>query len=59
MEERGGRPNAPSEIMEDRIHTVRINLFDGSSKSSSDIANGFVLLLEDGLQRIDISLMSN
>ena len=51
MEERGGRPKAPSEILEDRIHIVRINLLDSSSKSSSEIADGFVLLLEDGLQR--------
>ena len=59
MEEWGGRPKAPSEILEDRIHTVRINLLDGPSKYSSEIADGFILSLEDGLQRIDISLMSN
>ena len=59
MEEWGGRPKAPSEILEDRIHTVRINLLDGLSKSSSEITDRFVLLLEDRLQRTDISLMSN
>ena len=59
MEEWGGQPKAPSEILEDRIHTVRINLLDGSSKSSSEIEDGFILPLEDGLQRTDISLMSN
>ena len=55
----GGRPKAPSEIMEDRIHTIRINLLDGPSKSSSEIADGFVLPLEDGLSKTDISLLSN
>ena len=51
MEEWGGRPKAPSEILEDRIHTIQINLLNGSSKYSSEIAYGLVLPLEDGLQR--------
>ena len=59
MEEGGGRPTAPLEILEDRIHTIRINLLDGPSKSSSEIADKLVLPLEDGLQRTDISLLSN
>ena len=59
MEEWGGRPKTPSEILEDRIHAVRINLLDGPSKSSSEIADGLVLPLEDGLQRADVSLLSN
>ena len=49
MEEQGGRPKAPSKILEDRIHTVRINLLDGPPKSFGEIADGFVLSLEDGL----------
>ena len=57
MEEWGGRPQAPSEILEDRIHAVRINLLDDPSKSSSEIADGLVLPLEDGLQRVDVSLL--
>ena len=59
MEEWGGRPKAHSEILEDRIHSVQINLLDGSSKYSSEIANGFFFPLEDGLQRTDISLLLN
>ena len=59
MEEWGGRPKAPSEILEDSIHAVRINLLDDPSKSSGEITDGLVLSLEDGLQRNDISLMSN
>ena len=59
MEEWGGWPKAPLEILEDRIHTIRINLLDGPSKSSSEIADGLVLPLEDGLQRADVSLLSN
>ena len=49
MEEWGGRPKAPSEILEDRIHIVRINLLDGPSKSYGEITDGPVLPLEDGL----------
>ena len=59
MEEWGGRPKTPSEILEDRIHTVRINLLDDPSKSSGEIADGLVLSLEDGLQRVYVSLLSN
>ena len=59
MEEWGGQPKTPSEILEDRIHTVRINMLDGPSKSSGEIVDGLVLLLEDGLQRADIPLLSN
>ena len=59
MEEWGGRPKAPSNILEDLIHAVRINLLDAPSKSSSEIADGLVLPLEDGLQITDVSLMPN
>ena len=59
MEEWGGRPKAPSKILEDRIHTVRINMLNGPPKSSGEIADGLVLPLEDGLQRTNVSLLSN
>ena len=59
MEEWGGRPKSPLEILKDHIHTVRINLLDGPSKSSGEIANGLVVPLKDGLQRFDVSLLSN
>ena len=49
MEEWGGRPKAPSEILEDRIHAVIINLLDDPCKSSGEIADGLVIPLEDGL----------
>ena len=49
MEEWGGLPKAPTKILEDRIHTVRINMLNGPSKSSGEIVDGFVLPLEDGL----------
>ena len=57
MEEWGSRPKTPSEVLEDHIHTVRINLLDDPSKSSSEIADVLVLPLEDGLQRVDVSLL--
>ena len=44
----GDRPKAPF-YLEDRIHIVQINLLDSPSKSSSEIADGFILPLEDGL----------
>ena len=59
MEEWGGRPKAPLEILEDHIHIVRINLLDDLSKYSSEIVDGLVLSLEDGLQRTDVSFLSN
>ena len=46
VEEWGGRPKAPLEILEDSIHTVRINVLDSSSKSYSKIADGFVSRLK-------------
>ena len=48
----GGRPKAPSEILEDRIHTVRINLLDDPSQSSGEITDGLVLPLEDGCREL-------
>ena len=59
MEEWGGQPKTPSEILEDHIHTVGINLLDGPSKSSGEITDGLILQLEDGLQRADVPLFSN
>ena len=59
MEEWCGWPKTPSKNLEDRIHTVLINLLDGPSESSGEIKEGLVLTLEDGLQRADISLLSN
>ena len=49
MKEWGGRPEALSEIMEDRIHTVGINILDDPSKSFGEIMDGLVLSLEDVL----------
>ena len=49
MEEWGDRPKTPSEILEDCIHIVRINILEDPSKSSSEIADRLILPLEDGL----------
>ena len=59
MEEWGGQPKTPSKILEDSIHTIRINLLDDPSKSSREITDGLVLLLEDDFHRADVSLLSN
>ena len=34
------RPRTSSKILEDRIHTVQIKMFDGPSKSSDEIVDG-------------------
>ena len=49
MEEWGGWPKVPLEILKDCIHIVQINLMDDPSKSSNEIADKLVLPLEDGL----------
>ena len=59
MEERSSRPKASSEILQDCIHTIRINLLDGLSKSSSEVPDGFVVLLKDGLERANVSFLPN
>ena len=59
MEEWGGQPKSPLEILKDHINTVRINPLDGPSKSSGEIADGLVVPLKDGLQRTDVYLLSN
>ena len=38
---------------------MRINLLDGLPKSSSEVSDGFVVPLEDGLERADVSFMPN
>ena len=37
MKEKGGRPEASSEVLKDRIHAVNINLLDDLPKSSGEI----------------------
>ena len=59
MEERSSRPKASSEILQDCIHTIRINLLDDLSKSSGKVPDGFVVPLEDGLERADVSFLPN
>ena len=59
MKEWCGRPKNPSKILKDCIHIVCINLLDGPSESSGEIADGLVLPLEDGLQRVDVYFLSN
>ena len=57
VEKWGGQPKAPSKILKDRIHAIRIILLDSPSKSSDEIANGLVLPLENSLQGADVSLL--
>ena len=46
----GSGPEASSEVLQDRVHTVNINLLDDLPKSSSEVSNRFLFPLEDGLE---------
>ena len=59
MKERSSRPKASSEILQDCIHTIRIILLDGLSKSSGEVPDGFVVPLENGLEQADVSFLPN
>ena len=53
------RPKAPSEVLQDCVHTISINLLDDLSKSPGEISDGLVVPLEDGLERADVSFLLN
>ena len=57
MEKRGGSPEAPSEILQDRIHAVDANLLDRLTKSAREVPDGLVLPFEDGLEGADVPLL--
>ena len=59
LEERSSRPKASSEVLQDCIHTISINLLDGLSKSPGEVPDGFVVPLEDRLERDDVSFLPN
>ena len=44
---RGGRPKAPSEVLQDRIHTVDVDLLDRLTEPTREIPDGFLLPFED------------
>ena len=46
----GGRPEASSKVLKDRVHAVNINLLDDLPKSSGEISDRFIFPLEDGLE---------
>ena len=57
MEERGGRPKAPPEILQNCIHTVHINLLNGLPESACEVSDGLVFSFEDGLEGADVSFL--
>ena len=59
LEERSSWPKAPSEVPQDCIHTIGINLLNGFPESSGELSDGLVIPLEDGLERADVSLLPN
>ena len=56
---RSSWPEAPSEVLQDCIHTIGINLLNSLPESSGELSDGLVILLEDGLEQADVSLLPN
>ena len=54
LEERGGRSEASSKVLQDRIHTVNINMLDSLSEPACEVPNGFIFPFEDSLEGADI-----
>ena len=59
MEKWGGWPEAPSDILQDRIHAVDVDLLDCLAKSALEVLDGLVLPFEDGLEGADVPLLPN
>ena len=59
MEERGGRPKASSGVLQDRVHTVDINLLDRLSESACEVPDGLVFPFKDGLEGADVPFLSD
>ena len=59
MEKRGDWPEAFSEILKDHIHAVDVNLLDRLTKSAREVPDGLVLPFEDGLEGVDVPLLSD
>ena len=59
MEERGGRPKASSEVLQDHIHTVDINLLERLSEPTCEVPDGLVFPFEDGLEGADVPFLSD
>ena len=59
MEERGGRSKASSEVLQDRIHTVDVNLLDCLSEPACEVSDGLIFPFEDGLEGADVPILSD
>ena len=59
LEERGSRPKASSEVLQDRIHTVYIDLLDCLTEPACEVPDGLVFLFEDGLKGADVPFLPN
>ena len=57
MEEGGGRFEASSEVLQDRIHIVNINLMDCLSEPACKVPDGFIFPLKDSLEGADIPFL--
>ena len=57
MGKRGGWPEAPSEILQDRIHVVDVDLLDRLTKHEREVPDGLVFPFDDGLEGADVPLL--
>ena len=50
-------PKALSEVFQDRIHTVDVDLLDRLIEPACEVLDGLVLLFEDGLEGADVPFL--
>ena len=57
LEELGSQPNASSEVLQDCIHTVYIDLLDCLPEPACEVPDGLVFSFKDGLEGADVPFL--
>ena len=57
LEEWGGWPETSSEVMQDCIHTVYVDLLDGLPEPVREVPDGLVFSFEDCLEGANVPLL--
>ena len=57
LEEWGGWPETSSEVLQDRIHTVHVDLLDDLLKPAREVSDGLVFTFEDCLEGANVPLL--
>ena len=55
--QQGGQPKTSSEVLQDRIHTVNINLLDCFFEPACEVPDGFVFPFEGSLEGANIPFL--